>query len=329
MKQTTMKPQVSSMNPTLTPADSRHHASRKTSGLFAKPVLTAARHMACAILIAAAPCAVAADANLLENGNAADGLAGWQGFREVAPDPDGGESNCFVLKAGKSAVSEEFIPVNPAKAYTLSGKFRTQDDGEARLYFGVDCYDADKVQITGGEVNVIPGTETTLAADAAVGDTVLKVTDASQWKADGEGALLGRVAFNVDGSGALKDLPNRNLSKTGIPVVHQAANGWNVELTEPLEKAYPKGTKIRQHRNLMAFCYIKGAMNLKLTPVWVEKTMVLTGDSATGMSAAGDQFWPGTRFIRVAVVSAFPKAAREQGDERGPTLVRDLSFSRQ
>jgi hypothetical protein len=317
------------MNPTIILADSRNPVARKTSGLFARPILSTARHAVCAILIAAAPCAIAAGDNLLQNGNATEGLAGWKGFREVVPDPDGGDGNCFVISAGMTAVSIEFIPVDPAKSYTLSGKFRTQDDAEARLYFGVDCYDADKVQITSSEVNVVPGTETTLAADAAVGDTTLKVTDASQWKEDGEGPLVGRVAFNVDDSGALKDLPNRDLSKTGIPAIRQAANGWEVELTEPLEKARPKGTKIRQHRNRMAFCYIKEAMNFKLPMAWVEKTMVLLGDSASGSSTAGDQFWPGTRFIRVAVVNDFPKAIREQGTERGASLVRDLSFSQE
>lgn len=292
------------------PTDSRHCSRFKMAGHFARPVLSAV----CAVLVAAAPCAIAGD-----------DLGGWAGFKEELPDPDGGEGNCFVLKPGGIAVSNTLIPVDPAKSYKLSGKFRAQDDGEVRLYFGVDCYDADQVQIRSGEIEVIKNSETTLAGGAAVGDTVLKVKDASKWEPDTEGRPYGRVAFNVDPSGALKDLPNRDLSGSGIPAIRQVGDIWEVELAEPLEKAYPKGTNIRRHRNCGTFCYIKGSTNEFLAQAWVEKSQDLSGTSESGTSF--HQFWPGTRFVRVAVVSDFPKQVRAEGEVRSPMLARDLSFS--
>ena len=115
-----------------------------------------------------------------------------------------------------------------------------------------------------------------------MGDTILKVTDASQWKADGVRTLYGRVAFNVDGTGNLKDLPNRDITGSGIPTVRQVANGWEVDLSIPLKKAYPKGTKIRQHRNKGAFCYVQEGMNVKVNSTWLEKSNVFSANSASG-----------------------------------------------
>jgi hypothetical protein len=60
------------------------------AGHFARPVLSAV----CAVLVAAAPCAIAGD-----------DLGGWTGFKKEVPDPDGGEGSCFVLKPGGIAVS--------------------------------------------------------------------------------------------------------------------------------------------------------------------------------------------------------------------------------
>jgi hypothetical protein len=292
------------------PTASRTGSRFKMADLFARPV----RYAVCAVLVAAAPCAIA------END-----LGGWTGFKEELPDPDGGEGSCFVLKPGGIAVSSTLIPVDPAKSYKLSGKFRAQDDGEVRLYFGVDCYDADQVQIQSGEIDVIKNSETTLAAGAAVGDTVLKVTDASKWKPDTEGRPYARVAFNVDPSGTLHDLPNRDLSGAGIPSIRQVGESWEVELAEPLEKAYPKGTNIRRHRNSGRFCYIEAARNEFVPQEWLEKSGELSGTSESGSTF--HQFWPGTRFVRLAVVSDFPRKVQEEGEVRSPMLARDLKFS--
>lgn len=128
---------------------------------------------------------------LITNGNGQLGTNyNWDGSSNGSPGLvfDGSVANdspgSFTYKTlGKYIIvnSEEFIPVNTAKQYTLSFDAKTAN-GLAKLYGFLDFFDVDKKKIGIGHHAYVPGTLTTLAQDLKKGDTVMYLTDASTWK---------------------------------------------------------------------------------------------------------------------------------------------------
>jgi hypothetical protein len=266
--------------------------------------------------------AAAVGDNLLKNGDANDGLTNWGGFTSVEADPEGG-GNCFLLPSPGYAISQEFIPVDMQTPYTLAGRFRSQGDAPARLYIGFECFDEQKQRINNEEINAMPGTETELAAAAVAGSALLKIRDGAAWEFDPAWSPAhGAVAFHVQDNHA--DLPNRDLSPIGISSIRKTGDGWEVVLSKPLERDYPAGTKVRQHRRRDTFCYVEKGTNLAADAVWTERAASISG--ATPFGSTGLAFWPGTRFVRVIVTNPPPQAA---GQNSSPALVGGLSFSSQ
>ncbi len=180
--------------------------------------------------------------NLVVNGNAADGLNNWSGIQQVVDGgPDG--AKCFEAVGNKFVGSQEFIPVdnNP---YQLTGWFKSGDDKPNQIYFGLRMFDENKRFIDSTSVNVQAKSETTLAAEAKKGETVIKVKDAASWQPLMEKKRL-TIAFDADDSGEYKDLPNfkyyiaSNLEKKG--------DDWEVTLAKPLAADFSASTKVRAH----------------------------------------------------------------------------------
>lgn len=89
-----------------------------------------------------------------------------------------------ITASGRHArVTSKPFPVDPAKKYKLSGKFRAAPGTAGEVfYFGFIPLDEKGRQIASEYVNVPKkGTDTELAAPARKGDTVVKVKDASKW----------------------------------------------------------------------------------------------------------------------------------------------------
>lgn len=261
----------------------------------------------------------AGDGNLLMNGDAMDELANWSGFTAVEADPDGG-SNCFLLPSPGYAISQELIPVDMETTYTLAGRFRSQGDTPAHLYIGFECFDEQRQRINSEQINVVPDTETELAADAVAGSALLKIRDGAKWDSDPSWlSAHGAVAFNVKDDYA--DLPNRDLSPIGISSIGKTRDGWEVVLSQPLERDYPAGTKVRQHRRRDTFCYVEKGTNFAVEAAWTERDAIISGTTPFG--STGLAFWPGTRFVHVIVANPPPQAA---GQKSSPALVGGLSL---
>jgi hypothetical protein len=254
-----------------------------------------------AVAMASMPCLLQAQnagENLLKNGGAESGdSAGWIEFPSVSTNAKEG-SNAFVCnQSGKMILSEELIPVNPERRYALSA-FLKSEGGEVKVCLGFVCYDADEKEIQSVQITPIIGTETKLREDANKGDTVLKIENGQQWVFDTNWTPnFGRVAFEVDDSGAYSDLPNRNLSGAGLKSIRQVGGQWEVELAKPLPANFTAGTKVRQHRAEGAALWI-GCPTVGSS--WKELKGRISGFSE-GIRQLG-KFWQGTKFVKVAIL---------------------------
>ena len=235
--------------------------------------------------------------NLIKNGDAEAGkTSGWNGFASIVPKPHNG-SNAFLLKRSERAFSDGLIPLDPKAKYNLSGFFMAEN-APTTVYIGFDCFDANRQRIRSSEVTPIPKSETELVEDAKKGDTVLKIKDGSSWKFQKWTRPYGVVAFEVDTSGAYSDLPNRKITLRGITAITKADGYWEVKLKHPMRENYPAGTAVRQQRSQGAYCWIRGR---GVKDKWVDIKGYKSGVSVGGQKK--DMFWPGTRYIRVAILN--------------------------
>ena len=195
----------------------------------------------------------------------------------------------------RDVLSSELIPVDPDKEYTLSLMMKSGGQAESQdVFVGLACYTEEEKPIISQAINRLENTETELLADAVPGDTVLKVKKADQWKSSPNTC----VAFNVDDSPAVSDLPNFNLSQLGIQGVTEKGGAWEIELAKPMSKSYPAGTKIRQHASGNAYVYCT-AIAKTIPKNWKEYSGKITGKSDR---LSNKQFWPGTRFVQVVIM---------------------------
>ncbi|MFM8830589.1 MAG: hypothetical protein ACKOHM_06235 [Spartobacteria bacterium] len=276
-----------------------------------------------AVATASLPCllqAQSAGENLLINGDAEAGdISGWTNFIETSTTANAGAYS-FVLAGAEdsssTAQSKELIPVDPSSGYTVSGYFMSPE-GQAKVFLGVDCFDAQKRRITSQSITPVPQTETELVEDVKPGDKVVKIKNGSAWEFDAAHTpKYGVVAFNVDDSGAYSDLPNPNLSPMGITTIRQTGGQWEVELAKPLKEGYSAGTKVRQQK-----CHRAA---LWLVVRGVEKKWVKMSGNISGVSTVGQEegmFWPGTSFVRVSVANL-----NNDKDDSPKVLVDDLTF---
>ena len=203
-----------------------------------------------------------------------------------------------IPKGGKNreVLSSELFPVDPDKEYTLSLMLKSGGQAESRdVYVGLVCHTEEKKLIYSPLINRLENTETELLADAVPGDRVLKVKKADQWKSPAPNSF---VAFNVDDTPAVSDLPNTNLSRMGIQSVTEKGDAWEIKLAKPMAKSYPTGTKVRQHMAGNAYLYCTVARET-IPKEWKEYSGKVTGVSDR---LSNNQFWPGTRYVQVVIM---------------------------
>jgi hypothetical protein len=247
---------------------------------------------------------VLAAQNLVKNGDAEANLEGWSGdeVQVVSENPHSGK-NCF--KTQMSAVStgqavlvaiitnSQILPVDPSKTYKISVWVKSADDKKTDVYLGVMPLDAEKVQINCKDINAVAETETELAEACNAGDTVIKVKEASKWNLAGN---IDLIAFNV--SEDCKDLPNRNISACAVTKAENKNNVWELTLNRPCGKAFPAGTKVRQHKYGPSHMLPTNIMQFN-SPEWKELTAEIKGMSKYG--SGGREFWAGTKYVQAVV----------------------------
>ena len=198
-------------------------------------------------------------------------------------------------------MSAETYPVDPAKTYRLSGKFKASKPEKGWLLFGLAPLDAGWKMIGSDSVNPVLGSDTVLEKDAKSGDTTLQIKEPAKWK---NGNNL-TVKFNTKGD--LSDLPNQGGAS------FDRIDGNVVKLKTPLQKDYPAGTAVRQHEAGNSYMYSAAAYQNVPHDKWVEFSGEISGESESGLSPR--QFWRGTRMVKVMMLT-------NQHD----VMFKDISF---
>ena len=193
------------------------------------------------------------------------------------------------------SIAAPYIPVDPAKKYRLSGKFRLAKPLAAKpgkLKFGIQTYDKNKRPILSEHTTVINNTATTLVSAAEYGQRTVTIANGKAWRIMPN---YSHIAFGAQND--FSDLPNR--SAAAITAVKQLPDG-KAELTlkEVLREFHAAGSKVRLHHRLAAFLY-GGALNKVLDTEFKEFSGVFTGEQR-GMSH--NIFRRGTAFIQVVVM---------------------------
>ncbi len=197
----------------------------------------------------------------------------------------------FTMKGKSSGVStKKSFDVDPAKTYKLSGDVRLAAGKAPNVYISLIPKTATGRDIGAINVMVMKGTETELAAEAKAGDKVLKLKDGTKWTVKNKYPY---VAFDV--KDAYADLPNFSVLPAVVDSVKKTDAGWEITLQKPLKRAYPAGTKVRQHTAGGAYIYPLGVF--KPTAEWKERSGKLSGMYAEGNG--GKKFWAGTKKVSV------------------------------
>ena len=213
--------------------------------------------LALVVVLGQSAAAQGQQANLVKNGDAETGtLDNWDGFAKVVSEGAHSGKHCFSVANSVQVMSKEFIPIDTTKTYVVTGWFKSTGKAPSQIYLGCAPFDEKKESIYPYHVFCIAGTETTLAEACKAEDTVLKIANGAKWNT----APYTCVAFDVDDSGQLKDLPNRNLSiyvdpGIGVEKVENKGGHWAVQLKAKCGRAYPAGTKVREHVSGATYMY--------------------------------------------------------------------------
>jgi hypothetical protein len=192
--------------------------------------------------------------------------ASEEGAKKFKPAPKvievDGEKVFTVPAKSYPTYKLEKVKVDPAKKYRVSAKVKQNGDTPALVYIGFIPFDAKGRLILPhhGFYNV-KESMTVLTADAAKGAKSITVKDAAAWK----GGSHYFVAFNVKDD--MSDIPNHELAGV-ISKIEKTGDVYAISLTKPLAKAYPAGTKVRQHRAGGTYIYTKAGTAPKEWAVW-------------------------------------------------------------
>lgn len=210
------------------------------------------------------------------------------------------KNGVYTAKGGFTLYSAKPIAIDPAKKYRISADVKAVSGTSGHIYLGFKPHDAKNRWIYPGSINAIAGTDTELAAPAKKGDKVIKVKNCAKWNAK---TPYSRVAFNAKANYA--DLPNfdvpHSLAKNGIV---KKGNIWEVTMRRPLTKAYPAGTKVRQHTDSATYIYARVVGKIAAGKT-VKMTAVVSKTAKSGVT--GSMFWPGTKKAYILVMHSCGK----------------------
>jgi len=197
----------------------------------------------------------------------------------------------------------DWVAVDPAKTYELSGYFKAKSGVFAGVTFGLVMADAQQRQIKPYNVFSLKGTRTELAMPCRAGDRILRVKDASGWKV---------VAGSVAAFGVEEKELTFNVTPP-INAVRPAGDQWVIILNKPCGLDFPAGTPVVQNRTGNGGIFLPGAVNAQIPAEWTE----LKG------KIGPKQWWPGTACARVVIVGP---GFRKRPADAVTLLMDDFAF---
>lgn len=181
------------------------------------------------------------------------------------------------------------IKINPAAQYIFEFEFKGPENPSKPLKITayITSYDKDKKIIQSYNVLNFSGSEAKLSREVKIGDSELWLKNANKWVS----RPWASIAFNAKENYA--DLPNRDVINQNIKKMETVGNELKITLKEPMKKAYPADTCVRQH----IWSSDVTVFTASVSPKWTKKTGTVTGPRGVNPYEKG-RFWRGAVYFR-------------------------------
>ena len=188
-------------------------------------------------------------------------------------------NNKLIVDGPKALIAKKLVKINPGDTIKIRGSYIAAANTPADVvYIGFKAYDKNRNELRHHHVIPYPGTDTTLAKAANVGDKVIYITNGEKWTA--------KSAMVVSNTAAdLSDIPNFN-TLSQAKKVEKENNLWKITLATPIKKAIAQGTNMRQHKISGHMYYVFGMTKPGFT------------DPRANMIK---KMWPGVAYVRFLV----------------------------
>ena len=223
-------------------------------------------------------------------------------FTYTTHDAYGAVGSFQDLAFTTTRISNDLIPVNPNRHYTLSYYAKAEPYVGARYYFGLAPHDRDGNSISSNHYMYIPGTLTTLAQDLKPGDTIAYFTSLAGWSVDQAQTYQRRFIFwnYRDSTNYLypPETYSRNVSISDVfdNTGKDLANN-RITLRAPWTGSLiPAGTPVSANNQGAGYMYTV-ASNLIVPNTWTKYQGTITGYTPNG-SSASSTFPQGTAYVK-------------------------------
>lgn len=259
----------------------------------------------------------------------------WSALAFTGMDKPAGAGS-FVSSSGQGTViGDEFIAVDPARAYKLAYYLRQTVAGiSSRAYGMITPYDVDKNLVLPYHYMVQANTLTTLAAPLKKGDTTMTLTSAANWYnlSNTNTHLRSAIFWNyVDGTGyawpantysrnSYMDLYNGGAINGNVITLKSAWNGPEI----------PAGTQVSNGSSGANYMYL-GAVNEVIPQVWTAYSGQFNGAHTNNLVAAYNMLPIMTAYIKIGFLLNRNDAGANNPSSRiavGGVSLRDWSVAK-
>jgi cysteine-rich repeat protein len=233
-------------------------------------------------------------------------------------------NNVYSVVGHRSFISSTFIPVDTAKRYLLSGRFKSMGAANSRLYYGLAPYDASYNFISAWDV-LRTGNDATITAFTPTSITVNETF--SGWAQPPQIAGRRTVGFYYDGNtNHLPDYVYYYYPSCSAPIVsnyycpdaamgvYSSAVGNTMSLNNPIPAAVQSNiilgtTVIKNHRSGGTYMY--SAAGYAAVPyTWTD--YVETNITGEGFGGNSDMFRTGTKYVKILFLNNYRQTAAEE-----------------
>lgn len=208
-------------------------------------------------------------------------------------------------------ISDNFFPISPTLRYSFELDAMSSK-AKASMHSFLDFYDIDKKQITANNHMYVENTLTTLAKDLKNGDTVVYLTNMTNWLTSGGNGKFTRgfIFWNYKNSFGYTYPENTYSKYTWFDLYMDSGintTAKTITLKNPWTNgAFPAGTKVSQSNNGATFKY-QAMVNLIPPTEWRHYSGYYDGTDYSGKNVTS-KFPPGAAYAKVGFLWNYNKS---------------------
>lgn len=217
---------------------------------------------------------------------------------------NGSGGSFTLLPVGRYTVpvTDDYFPINSGLTYRLDIDFVSKL-GIGRMYTFPAVYDVDKKEIVSNHHMYMPNTLTTLSADLNPGDTIVHLTDLTNWNVNTETRTYQRgfIFWNYTNSFGYT-YPENTYSRNVYTNLYQDSNVDKTAKTITLDRAWTgvkivAGTKVSQSQSGANYKYIATSYT-QIPTTWTSYTGYIGGVDYSGGNVSS-KFPPAVAYAKI------------------------------